>query len=47
MKQNTLSKETEVVNVYESPDCEVLFVDTQKVICDSDTEHVGEDEGEW
>lgn len=44
MRQNTLSKETEGVNVYESPYCDVLFVDPQKVICDRDTENVGKDE---
>ena len=47
MKQYTLSEETADINVYESPICEVHFMGTLKVICDSDTEHVGEDEGEW
>ena len=47
MKQNTLLKETVDTIVYESPDCEVFFVNAQKVICDSDTEHVDEEDGEW
>lgn len=34
-------------NVYDTPLCEVLSVSTQNVICGSETEHVGEKEGEW
>ena len=33
--------------LYEPPFCEVLCVAPQRVICDSQIEHVGEDEGEW
>jgi hypothetical protein len=47
MKIDYLSKGIADAQGYESPVCEVLFVGTQKVICASDTEVVGEDEGEW
>lgn len=40
-------KETETVNFYESPVCRVISVGTSRVICGSETEIVGEDEGEW
>jgi|GEM_PF-6219432 len=32
---------------YVSPVCNVFFVGPQRIICDSETEKVGEDEGEW
>ena len=32
---------------YGAPVCEVLFVAPERIICTSETEHVGEDEGEW
>ena len=44
---NCLLKETEIVNFYESPVCRVISVGTNRVICGSETEIVGEDEGEW
>jgi len=47
MKHKLLSKETSDIDIYMSPVCEVIFVGAQKVICASDTEVVGEDEGEW
>lgn len=47
MEKNYLSNKIADFNVYESPTCEVFFVGTQKVICASDTETVGEDEGQW
>ena len=32
---------------YTSPISEVYIIGPQKVICNSETEHVGEDDGEW
>lgn len=45
MHNSCLSKET--VKTYESPVCRVIPVETNRVICGSETEIVGEDEGEW
>ena len=47
MQNNTLSRAKADIQEYESPACEMIFVGTQKVICASETEIVGEDEGEW
>ena len=47
MEHNYLSKEIADVNVYESPVCEVIMMGAQRVIYASETEIVGEDEGEW
>lgn len=47
MQSNTLSKSNADIQEYESPVCRVIIVGAQKVICASDTEVVGEDEGEW
>ena len=38
---------TEAAREYEPPVCEIFSVGMQRVICGSETEHVGEDEGEW
>jgi hypothetical protein len=47
MQENTLSKETAEVRGYYAPGCRVIPLVTQRVICGSETEVVGEDEGEW
>ena len=47
MEHNCLSKEIADIQVYESPICEVIILGAQRVICASETEIVGEDEGEW
>lgn len=47
MKHSYLSKEISGIQVYEAPVCEVVYLGAQKVICASDTEVVGEEEGEW
>ena len=44
---SNLSKENADIREYASPACEVFVIGPQKVICDSETEKVGEDEGEW
>lgn len=46
MKSN-LSKERVDFESYAPPICEVIPVGTQMVICASETETVGETEGEW
>ena len=47
MDNQNLFIETAEVRVYDSPLCEEILLGPQKVICASDTEVVGEDEGEW
>ena len=47
MQNNTLSRAKADIQEYESPVCEMIFVGAQRVICASDTEVVGENEGEW
>ena len=47
MKNNNQFKEIADTREYDAPNCEVYFVGPQRVICDSETEKVGEDEGEW
>ena len=47
MLNNTLSRAKADIQEYESPVCEMFFVGAQRVICASETEIVGEDEGEW
>ena len=47
MQNNTPSKANADIQEYESPACEVIFVGAQKVICGSEAEIVGEDDGEW
>ena len=47
MKSANLYKATVALRAYEAPACEIFTVGLQRVICGSETEHVGEDEGEW
>ena len=51
METRELLKEKVSTRPYECPEMEVFFVGVWGVICgsdsDSDTEHVGENEGEW
>ena len=49
MNYSGLSKENAEAGGYESPICEVFFVDTRRVICASEppTEKVTEEEGQW
>lgn len=35
------------VKEYDAPVCSVLSVGTQSIICSSETEKVGETEGQW
>lgn len=44
---NNLSKESAGIQSYAPPVCKVILVGTQRVICTSETENVGETEGEW
>ena len=49
MKNNNFSTENAEAESYASPICQVIDVDTQRVICASgtETERVTENEGEW
>ena len=47
MKNNNFSTENAEAKSYASPICQLIDVDTQRVICASETEKVGETEGEW
>lgn len=47
MKTNNLSKVGTDNQVYYPPICEVILDETQSIICESETETVGETEGEW
>lgn len=47
MQNNNLSKEKTEDRGYHTPACEVSFVDQDTILCDSGTERVGEDNGEW
>ena len=49
MKNNNFSTENTEAKSYASPICQVIDVDTQRVICASgtETESVTENEGEW
>ena len=47
MRYSTLSKEKADVLDYASPLCEELSLDPQSIICESDTEGVDEEDGEW
>lgn len=47
MEKNYLSKESVDPEIYAPPVCDVIIVGTQRVICGSETETVGEIEGEW
>jgi len=44
---NYLSRENADIKRYASPICVVTLVETQRVICGSETETVGETDGEW
>ena len=44
---NNLSKESAGIQSYAPPVCTVIIVGTQRVICGSETETVGEVDGEW
>ena len=49
MKNNNFSTENAEAKSYASPICQLIDVDTQRVICASgtETEGVTENEGEW
>ena len=47
MKNNGQAGGNAAARGYEAPVCEIFGVSVQRVICDSETEKVGEDEGEW
>ena len=47
MKNNNFSTENAEAKSYSSPICQVIDVDTQGVICASETEKLTEIEGEW
>ena len=47
MSHNSLTTENAEAKSYASPICQVIDVDTQSVICASETEKVTETDGEW
>ena len=47
MKNNNFSTENAEAKSYSSPICQVIDVDTQRVICASETEKVTETDGGW
>ena len=47
MKNNNFSTENAEAKSYASPICQLIDVDTQRVICASETEKVTETDGEW
>ena len=47
MKNNNFSTENAEAKSYASPICQVIDVDTQSVICASETEKVTETDGGW
>ena len=47
MKNNNFSTENAEAKSYVSPICQLIDVDTQRVICASETEKVTETDGEW
>ena len=47
MKSNNFSTENAEAKSYASPICHVIDVDTQSVICASETEKVTETDGGW
>lgn len=47
MKNNNFSAENAEAKSYVSPICQLIDVDTQRVICASETEKVTETDGEW
>ncbi len=44
---NDLFQKGADIQLYNPPVCEVILDETQRVICESETEIVGETEGEW
>lgn len=47
MKNNNFSTENAEAKSYAPPICQVIDVDTQRVICASETEKVTETDGGW
>ena len=47
MKDCNSTKESKGTKVYTPPVCEVIYVETHKIICSSETENVGEYDGVW
>lgn len=47
MKSHNLTKETTGTKAYTPPVCEVIDLEAQKIICASQTESVGENDGVW
>ncbi len=47
MKIDSQASEKAAVREYVVPACEILSVGLQSLVCNSETEHVGETEGEW
>ena len=47
MQNDTLSRANADIKEYETPVCRCIIIGSQRVICASDTEIVGEDDGEW
>lgn len=47
MQSTNLSKDNKERKDYEIPDSKVINVGVQRVICGSETEKVGETNGEW
>lgn len=47
MKNNNLTKEGADTKVYTPPVTQELLIDTQRVICASETEKVNDIDGEW
>ena len=47
MKNNNFSTENAEAKSYVSRICQLIDVDTQRVICASETEKVTETDGEW
>ena len=47
MKKDNLPNENATAHSYAPPVCQEFYVGTQRIICASETEKVGETEGEW
>ena len=47
MKATNLSGESKKSQEYSSPLCKVISLKTRTILCLSETENVGETEGEW
>lgn len=46
-KQAVVTPSVSILKEYEAPDCEIFSMGVRSVICESETERVGEQEGEW